>query len=402
MRLNTSGVVIVLGLVLSGCSASRPTGPTPAPIGQISAQVGGNVAGAAWRSGSTSVSWSCFSGGSGCLEPRLPVTALDVSAVITSAPTNVQQLVQGNSVTLSWAPPSGAAPTSYVIEAGLTPGASQFVFDTGTAQTLINVQGVPNGTYYARIRGRDASGVGPASSEITVVVTGGGGPPCFGPPGVPANVVATIIGSVAALTWMEPTTGCEPQSYVIQVGSSPGLTNIAQVDTGSDVRSYSVTGVPAGTYYVRVRARIGSTVGSPSSEVSATVTGIAPPGTTTWVGLVANGDGVTINNDPDCGFMRLDLTLTLVQSGSNVTGIGMITISQASPACSDVIGFRDAFTPSGTTTGTLASGSGTFTAIYNAGTEDEGRVSGSFDNGRMTGSLAISDGTTGTFTTNRQ
>jgi hypothetical protein len=399
MRSIGVGVAIALGLALSGCTSNRPTGPTP--TGQISVQGGMQTASAAWMSGSTAVSWDCFSGGAGCFEPHVSPVGAAPSPVITTAPTNLQQMVTGNEVGLAWgAPPATGTPTSYVIEAGVAPGATQFSFDTGSAQTFLVVRGVPAGTYYVRVRGRDASGVGPASNEVTVVV-GGGPAPCTGPPGIPTNLSATVIGSVVALNWAAPETGCEPDAYVIHVGSSAGLSNIAQVETGRFSRSFSVRGVPAGTFYVRVRARIGSTVGAATSDVTVTVTGVQPAGTTSWLGLAANGDGLTINNDPDCGLLRLDLELTLVQSGSNLSGIATITF-RSEGTCTGFNGLRDSQNASGTVSGTLGSGSGSFTILAAAGTEDEVTFSGTFANGRMTGTLAVVDGATGTFAANRQ
>jgi hypothetical protein len=399
MRCITATVAIVMGFAIVGCTRTGPTGPTPA--GQITAQVLSDVAGAAWTSGSTSVSWSCFSGDHSCLTPRFRAHDANVSAVVTTAPTNLQAIVQGNNVGLTWGAPPGAQVTSYVIEVGFTPGAAQFAFDTGNTQTFLGVQGVPAGTYFVRVHGRDTSGTGPASNEVTVIVTSGGPTPCV-TPGTPTNLTATVIGSRVALTWGGPSGGCDPESYIIEVGSSPGLTNIAQVDTGFDTRSFSVNGVPPGTYYVRVRARVGSTLSSPTGDVAVTVTGNAPAGSTRWVGLVANNDGITINNDPDCGFLRLDLDMSLVQSGSSVSGIVGVTIRAAAPRCNDAIGFTDTQITSGTVSGTFASGSGSFTAVTNAGTEDEIRINGTFADGRMTGSLAAADGATGTFTANRQ
>jgi len=146
-----------------------------------------------------------------------------------------------------------------------------------------------------------------------------------------------------------------------------------------------------------VRSRGASTLSNPSNEVVVTVTGILPPGTTTWTGLVANGDGVTISDD-DCGTLRSDITTTLVQSGTTVTGILTNTIRVA-PNCPEAVGFTLSEPLSGTVTGSLADGSGTFTVT----TGTTGMVTGSFANGRMTGTISqIGEEGTGTVTMNRQ
>jgi len=98
--------------------------------------------------------------------------------------------------------------------------------------------------------------------------------------------------------------------------------------------------------------------------------------------------------------LRLDITATLVQSGSNVTGIGTITV-RAAPNCTEAVGISDTQPITGTVNGSLASGAGTFTATTGTG-DETGVISGTFANGRMTGTLTFLDGATGTFAMNRQ
>ena len=70
---------------------------------------------------------------------------------------------------LSWTPPtSGAAASSYVIEAGTTPDAL-LPLAAGPALSLA-VSSVPSGTYYVRVRGASAAGAGAATPAVTVVV----------------------------------------------------------------------------------------------------------------------------------------------------------------------------------------------------------------------------------------
>jgi hypothetical protein len=99
------------------------------------------------------------------------------------APANFSAQVSGNRVTLSWTPSAaGDAAASYIVEAGSSPGASNVVvFDTGAAAPTVSAN-APNGVYYARIRGRNACGVGSASNEFVVQVPGGGTTPPPPPP----------------------------------------------------------------------------------------------------------------------------------------------------------------------------------------------------------------------------
>jgi len=286
-----------------------------------------------------------------------------------------------------------------VIEAGSTSGASNItVFDTGSAATGLTVNNVPPGTYFVRVRGRDAAGTGPASNEVTVVVTGSGPTPG---PCQPRNLTGIAIGSDVALGWDEPPgsgSQCGSNSYLVQVGSAPGASDLAQVSTPGLIGAYNVSGVGAGTFYIRVRSQGPGGVSAPSNEVVITVTGIRPPGTTTWTGLVANGEGST-GTDDDCGLVRADVTLTIVQSGTSVTGISRIFVRSVSLAgCQELVGFTIAEPFSGTVTGQFPNGTGTVSVTTPSG----GAVTGSYANGRMTGTAVDSGGDPGTFIVSRQ
>jgi hypothetical protein len=411
------GLVMAVALALWGCGGKTPTGPTA--TGPIRGQ--GAIDGTAFAPTSVQhstdaagavpappiVSWSCFTAAaagafgapSDCPAPRLTAQTIEIGdSVVTTPPTTLTRLVQGTTVTLGWGVPPGSAPTSYVIEAGSTPGSSNITtFDTGSSATGLTVTNVPAGTYFVRVRGRDASGTGPASNEVPVVVTGPGPAPGLCEP---RGLIATAIGSAVAIAWVEPPGAggtCGTDRYLIQAGSAPGASDLIQIETVGLFSSHGATGLAPGTYYVRVRSRGASILSNPSNEVVVTVTGILPPGTTTWTGLVANGDGVTISDD-DCGLMRLDITTTLVQSGTSVTGILTNTIRVA-PNCPTAVGFTLSEPLSGTVTGSLADGSGTFTVT----TGTTGMVTGSFANGRMTGTISvIGEEGTGTVTMHRQ
>ena len=73
-------------------------------------------------------------------------------------------------------------------------------------------------------------------------------------------VRTAVNGSIVTFTWQSPVSGAAPTSYVVEAGSAAGLANIAQLDTGSGATTLSVSAVPAGTYYVRLRSRRGTDV----------------------------------------------------------------------------------------------------------------------------------------------
>lgn len=77
----------------------------------------------------------------------------------------------GGTVTFNWSAASGS-PTTYIIEAGSTPGAANLVpgSDLGSSATSFTATSVGRGTYYVRLRAKNACGTGAASSEVVLVV----------------------------------------------------------------------------------------------------------------------------------------------------------------------------------------------------------------------------------------
>lgn len=188
---------------------------------------------------------------------------------------NQPTLSSGPTLTLSWTAPTLGTPTAYIIEASSSPGgpANLANFNTGSAQTSLVVPNVPSGTYYVRVRGVDASGPGPASNEVAVVI---GTATCPSAP-LALNIAAQSGGTVT-FTWQPPLTGA-PSSYVLQAGSSSNLANLANFDTHNTALALAVPNVPPGTYFVRVYARSSacagpSSLGPASNEVVLSVGGV--------------------------------------------------------------------------------------------------------------------------------
>ncbi|MGE3474000.1 MAG: fibronectin type III domain-containing protein, partial [Vicinamibacterales bacterium] len=90
------------------------------------------------------------------------------------------------------------------------------------------------------------------------------------PPGPPLNFIATIGGgNTVTFTWNAPTTGGAPTGYILEAGTGPGLANLATLPLPTT--SYSVAGVPHGTYFLRVRAVNAIGTGPASNEVQLNV-----------------------------------------------------------------------------------------------------------------------------------
>jgi subtilisin len=184
------------------------------------------------------------------------------------APRSLRADVNGQSVTLTWnVATDSAPPTSFIVEAGSLPGLTNFgTFETGTFTLATTVNDVQPGTYWVRVRARNAHGVSEPSNEVRIDVTGSG---CILPL-PPSRLNATVIGSMVTLNWTPPAVVGTITGYVIEVGSAPGLSDIIRTTTSSAATVVSAT-ASAGAYYVRVRAQSTCGLTGPSNEVTVVV-----------------------------------------------------------------------------------------------------------------------------------
>jgi hypothetical protein len=193
--------------------------------------------------------------------PVLGARALESSqcALPPNAPINLAAAVDGLTVTLTWASSGGCEASNFAVHAGTAAGSSNAaIVNVGRAFSL--TASAPPGTYYIRVYAQNAFGSSGPSNEIQLRLGG------EGVPGLVFNLAGTIAGNSVTLNWIAPSSG-PPTSFVIEAGRSAGATNVAAFDIGSAATRVTFTGVPAGTYYVRVRAKNSAGVGAPSNEV---------------------------------------------------------------------------------------------------------------------------------------
>jgi subtilisin-like proprotein convertase family protein len=87
-----------------------------------------------------------------------------------SAPNGLSFSLNGSAVVLTWEA-SKSGPTSYIIETETgSDGNSPGVVDTGSLKTTFTAEDVPPGTYFVRVRARNACGGSARSEKVTVVV----------------------------------------------------------------------------------------------------------------------------------------------------------------------------------------------------------------------------------------
>lgn len=147
---------------------------------------------------------------------------------------------------MTWGPPYSGGPVSqYIIEAGTASGLTN-LGSLVTTGPVFTYEPVPDGFYFLRVRARNAAGASPPSEEVMLVV---GGVPA--PPRAPEQPAATVSGSTVSLSWFAPPGAVT--GYILEAGSASGLSNLATVSVGP-ATSISFTGIPPGTYYVRIRA----------------------------------------------------------------------------------------------------------------------------------------------------
>jgi hypothetical protein len=205
-----------------------------------------------------------------------------------AAPVNLRPSVSGSKVTLSWQrAATGGAPTAYYVTIGTFAGGSNIVNNYNVGNTLRVTGYLSRGRYYARVRAGNSVGMSPYSSEISFQVG------AKTRPRRPLALAGSMQQGIVVLSWATPYGDNEdsPTGYIIEAGSAPGLSNLASINV-DDATTFRTTGVPAGVYYVRVKAVNEMGVSDASSEIV-----LAPgdgPGRPTNLQQSGEGSDVTL------------------------------------------------------------------------------------------------------------
>ena len=175
------------------------------------------------------------------------------------SPADLAVSVTGSTVHLAWGESPTPGVTGYRVVAGPWPTASGFS-TTVPAPTTSLAMPAPPGVFTVRVTAIGDCGESVPSSPVILAVGG-----VLMPPGEPLDLAAAVTGNTVALTWGAPVTGGAADGYVLEAGSGPGLADVARVTLHT--ASAGAAAVPAGTYFVRVRAVNAAGVGAASSEV---------------------------------------------------------------------------------------------------------------------------------------
>ena len=143
---------------------------------------------------------------------------------------------------------------------------------------------------------------GPGTGRVYLIEPG-----APAPPGVPVGLGATVTGSTVSIAWNAPATGTSPTGYLLEAGTSPGLTNIGVFPTAAP--GLAVGGVPTGQYFVRVRATNAAGTSAATTDLTINV-GCSPPAAPATFTASAAGQTVTLNWNVAAG-----TTSTTIEAG---------------------------------------------------------------------------------------
>jgi hypothetical protein len=256
-------------------------------------------------------------------------------APVSGPPVNVRQTVTGTTVRLDWEPPPGEAVSGFLLEAGTAQGLSNIVsgLPLPASARSFTATNVPNGVYYVRVRGTGGP-LGPPSADVVVRV----GSVCSSSPGVPLALRSTSSGGMVTLAWDAPATGDAASSYLVEVGSASGLSDVLTLDTGNATRSLTAQDPPR-SFYVRARARNGCGTSGPSNQIV-----VGPPGlcayavspTTRTTSASAGSFDVTVTTTDTCEWTPSSLSSFItVDSPGTRTGSGTAKFNVAANAGTD-------------------------------------------------------------------
>ena len=176
------------------------------------------------------------------------------------------------------------------------------------------------------------------ANDFEVIELGWRGGTCA-PPAPPQALSSVVTGQLVQLDWLAPPGGGQ-QDYVLEAGTSPGLTNAASL-TLPNSPSYSVL-APPGTYFVRARARNVCGTSGASNEIVVSVGGCAPPAAPVNLRFTQAGSVVTLDWDATVGASDYIIEVGSAPGASNllVTPLMGAPVSASAPPGSYYVRIR--------------------------------------------------------------
>ncbi len=120
----------------------------------------------------------------------------------------------------------------------------------------------------------------------------------LGAPRPPTTPTLRVRGSSLGMSWTRPPLGAVPASYVIEGGSASGRVDLANFSTGTPATHFDGPSLPAGTYFVRMRAAnaFGMSVAGDEQAFTIGLGGcVSPPEPPLDVAASVSGAAVTLS-----------------------------------------------------------------------------------------------------------
>jgi hypothetical protein len=231
---------------------------------------------------------------------------------VPGTPTSLVGVANGVNASFNWAAPTGGGALSdYLLEAGHSPGASDAAtVSLPASATTFAATGAP-GTYYVRVRARNACGSA-ASNEVAITLSS-----VCELPAAPGQPSAVVTGSAVALSWAPASAAT---SHVFEAGWLPGQANLVNMTlTGTSLGAQA----PPGVYFVRARGRNACGTG-PASPDAMVAVGCSAPGPASPLSASVAGSQVTLHWNAAPG-----ATDFIVEAGTSSGSANVATIPVA-------------------------------------------------------------------------
>ena len=185
------------------------------------------------------------------------------------APTNLNAIVNGDSVSLSWTAVADATSYNLYRDGGLIASPSTNSFNDG---------GLADGTYLYEVLAVDDAGESTSKASVSATVNNA-------PPAAPTNLNAAVNGDSVSLSW---TAVADATSY--------NLYRDGSLIASPSTNSFNDTSLADATYLYEVSAVDDAGESTSKASVSASVNN-APPAAPTNLSAAVNGDSVSLSWD---------------------------------------------------------------------------------------------------------